>query len=378
MKNYRHVVRAITETPWAILPSTLGVILDLVEYRAEGNKLTAEEVRERVGVRAAARPQTRSGGGAVAVLPLYGVLIPRANLMSEMSGGTSLERFSTALRELANEPSVGTIVLDVDSPGGSATMVPEVAAEIRAAREQKPVIAVANALAASGAYWLASQADELIVTPSGYVGSIGVFTSHEDWSKFDEAFGVKTTLISAGKFKTEGNMFEPLSEEAAAYMQSLVDDVYALFVADVAKGRGVSASDVRNGFGQGRILSAKRAVKEGMADRVDTLEATIARLVRRPQGGQASGAGVLDLEALAARADRQRTIEVVIEGDASRLEAALEALAEEDGEPEGLAEQVPEGAEPSPAEYVEGAERLLARPAVRAAQRALATDEGGR
>ena len=90
--------------------------------------------------------------------------------------------------------------------------------------------------------------------------------------------GVKVNLISAGKYKTEGNPFEPLSEEAREQIQKRVDEYYDMFVAAVARNRSVSRSDVRGGFGQGRMVGAKEAVASGMADRVATLDETISRL----------------------------------------------------------------------------------------------------
>jgi len=125
----------------------------------------------------------------------------------------------------------------------------------------------------------------LIVTPSGEVGSIGVVAAHMDISKMAESAGLKVTLVSAGKYKTEGNQFEPLSDEARAALQVRVDDYYAMFVKAVARNRGVSPADVRNGFGEGRVVGAKQAVALGMADRVATLDETLARLgvSRMPQ-----------------------------------------------------------------------------------------------
>jgi signal peptide peptidase SppA len=276
--KYRHIVRAVAETPWAILPSTLATIVDLVQFRAEGGQLSQDEIQERIG----AGPARRGGytAGAVGVLPLYGVIMPRATLMSEISGGTSLQSFCTGLRELLANDQVGSLLIDVNSPGGSTDLIAETAAEIRAARGSKPIVAIANTTAASAAYWLASQADELVVTPSGSVGSIGVFGVHEDWSKFEESLGVKTTLISAGKYKTELNPHEPLTAEARQAAQGRVDEFYAMFVADVAKGRGASPDDVRGGFGEGRMVLAKSAVKAGMADRVATFDDTVTRLAR--------------------------------------------------------------------------------------------------
>lgn len=276
--KYPQIVRAVTETPWAILPATLTAIVDLIALRVRGDRLSEEEVQARIGAGPPRKDLQRAG--AVAVIPIYGVITPKADVFSQMSGGTSVDRIQTMFRDAMGDSSVQALVLDVDSPGGQVDLIPELAAEMRAARGTKPVVAVANTLAASAAYWLAAQADEVVVTPSGSVGSVGVFAAHDDISAMQEKLGVKTTLISAGKFKTEGNPFQPLDAEALAHIQSLVDEAYGMFVNDLAKGRRVSVDTVRQGFGQGRVLRAKNALEAGMIDRIDTLEATVKRFTR--------------------------------------------------------------------------------------------------
>ena len=196
-------------------------------------------------------------------------------MLSAISGGTSTEQLGREIDSMAANPQVASIVLDVSSPGGSVAGVQEVGAKVREAAKQKPVIAVANAMAASAAYWIASQASEIVVTPSGQVGSIGVLMMHQDISRAADAEGITTTFIHAGKFKVEGNEFEPLESEARATLQAMVDSYYSDFVTAVAKGRGVGVADVREGFGQGRMVRAKQAVEARMADRVATLEDVI-------------------------------------------------------------------------------------------------------
>jgi signal peptide peptidase SppA len=275
--RYPHVQRLIFETPWAIEPLVLQAIREMIVLRADGGGFTPEEIQARIGPGPARRD--RQNAGSVSVLPLHGVITPKADLMTEMSGGTSVDRFRADLLSAVDDKDVSAIVLDVSSPGGMTDMIPELAADIREARGRKPIVAVANTKAASAAYWLASQADEIIVTPSGSVGSVGVFAAHDDLSGAMEKAGVKTTLVSAGKDKTLGNPYEPLSEDARAMIQEHVDEMYQMFTADVAKGRRVPVADVRGGFGEGRMLTAKNAVKAGMADSVATLQATVDRFV---------------------------------------------------------------------------------------------------
>lgn len=279
--KYSRIIRAVRETPWAIIPARLIDIMDVLAFHAKGGSLTADEIRQYIGVnekRAGPRAEQTTGG--VAVLSLRGIISHRIEQTQDISGpgGTSTEGFRDRFRGALNNKDVSGIVVDVDSPGGSVDGVPELAAEIHAARGRKPVLAVANTLAASAAYWIATAADELSVTPSGEVGSVGVFAAHDDLSTAAALSGVKRTYISAGKYKTEGNPFEPLSTEARAAIQKRVDEVYDDFVRQLAIHRGVAQKTVREGFGEGRVVGANEAVTLGMADRVETLEQGIERM----------------------------------------------------------------------------------------------------
>jgi signal peptide peptidase SppA len=274
MNKYQHIRSEFYGKPWAILPEKMHQIDALIRFAAAGNKLTEEEIRERIS----AGPRvTAKTPGNVAFISIYGVISHRVNMMSNISGGTSIEKLTSSFRSALNDPSVKAIVFDIDSPGGSVDGVPELADEIYTARGQKPTVAVANTMAASAAYWLGCAAGEFVVAPSAVVGSVGVFVEHEDLSAANEKEGVKYTTISAGQYKTELNANAPLSEEARNAMQGMVNSFYDMFTKDVARGRGVAQSAVTGGFGQGRLVMASLAVKQGMADSVATLDQTLAR-----------------------------------------------------------------------------------------------------
>lgn len=277
-RRYTQVTKAIYERPWAITPRMLAVLEEIVRLRAAGTPLTADEIETRVG---AAQNGPRRGGlraQGVAVIPIYGVIAPKTNLMSEMSGATTVEGLLRNFRAALADPDVGAIVFDVDSPGGSVESVTEAANEIRAARGVKPMVAVSNTTMASAAYWLASAADEVVASPSSVTGSIGIIGVHVDVSAQDEMLGEKYTLITAGEGKADGNEHEPLSDEARADMQAMADDFYALFTADIAKARGVTKAKIVNDW-QAQVFTARKAVEAGIADRVDTLDATVRRMV---------------------------------------------------------------------------------------------------
>jgi signal peptide peptidase SppA len=308
---------------WALKPEVLFGLLRARDrafaYEASDFALDTESVESR-------RNAAPRRSGATAILPLKGVLRPQPSLFEMlfgMSSGGGLLGFRSSLATVMADPEVSSIVLDIDSPGGLVDLIPETAAMVREARKTKNVVAVANTLAASAAYWIASQANEVVVTPSGEVGSIGVFVEHTDISKGLEQQGVKPTLVSAGKYKVEGNPYEPLDEEARAALQQDVNDYYNLFTKDVAKGRGVNVSDVKSGFGEGRSLPALRAEKEGLVDRVDTLEATVARVTRgsgasrQPAEQQQGALGVEDdvLELSAEEKERLKSLHYSLIGN---------------------------------------------------------------
>lgn len=286
-RRYERVVAAAIEKPWAILPAKLALLAEVLALRLDGQRFSDDEILERVG----AKPK-RNGGqstGSVAVIPVYGTIVPRGASFSDISmgQGTSLEQLIGEVNTAAADGNVSAILLDIDSPGGQVDMVPEAAAALRSARAKKPLVAVANTMAASAAYWLFSQAREGVITPSGEVGSIGVFAVHSDLSKQLEMLGISPTIIKAGKYKAELSPFQPLTEEARAYAQQGVDTFYSMFTRDVAAGRGANVNDVRAGFGEGRMVTAQQAVAQGMADKVDTFDNTLARLMSG--GGVAGG-----------------------------------------------------------------------------------------
>jgi signal peptide peptidase SppA len=271
-------------SPWAIRRELLPAIAAIATGRTADRNL--EALKEPDAEAALGGPAMQQ---SVAVISLRGVIMPGGSLLSVLFGG-GLNVFRRQLREAVNSDEVGAIVLDVNSPGGSIALITETAADIRAAAEQKKVVAVANTTAASAAYWLASQASELVATPSARIGSVGVYMLHEDWSGYNERVGIDPTYIYAGKYKVDGNPDEPLSESAKEEFQARVDEGLDEFAADVAKGRGVTPAVVKGErFGQGRLLGAKDAVKQGMADRVETLEEAVGKLARggrRATGGR--------------------------------------------------------------------------------------------
>jgi signal peptide peptidase SppA len=247
------------------------------------------------GLEARSSKRVAAGAPAIAVLPLVGVVSQRGDMCT-----ASTSEFAQLVTEAVADPAIKALVLEIDSPGGEVAGTDEAASVVRAARASKPVVAIANSLAASAAYWIASQATEVMVTPSGEVGSIGVYGVHEDLSGALDQAGVKVSFISAGEGKTDGNPYEPLSDQARTDQQARVNDVYGMFCSAVAKGRGVGVEVVRTQW-KAKVYGARQAVEMGLANSVGTLDDAIRRaasLSRR----QAPAAA--EAEAIRIRRDR--------------------------------------------------------------------------
>lgn len=275
--KFENLLAAFEAEPWAIQREKLGFLADILVARAAGEKLFSSEFA--AAVSDARAKEIAETDGKVAVIPVYGVLANKMDAFSAMSGGTSYAGIKRQLHSALANQDVKAVVFDIDSPGGSVPGTEELGNEIRSLRGgDKPIIAQVNSLAASAAYWIASSADEIVVTPSGRAGSIGVYTAHDDVSAALEKRGIKRTYISAGKHKVEGNETEPLGKDTLAHIQDGVDYSYQRFLAAVADGRGTTVGKVEDGYGQGRTFYASALMDRGMVDRVATLDQTLERL----------------------------------------------------------------------------------------------------
>lgn len=288
------VLQAAAGGVWLIEPTKAAQIVSVLALRASGQSAEWDEEPREAQYAGDPVPGNR---GPVHVLRLHGSIMPRGGMMARMSGGASMAEFQKAFRQAAEDTTAQAIVIDVDSPGGMVDLVPETAAMIHAARRaDRPIIAVANTLAASAAYWIASAADEIVVTPSGLVGSIGVMTMRDKMAKALEQAGIERTMFYEGPRKAESHPFGPaLDDEARAAIQKEVQYVYNQFTADVAKFRGVPVATVRADpesaeahFGGGRAYHARDAVRLGMADRIATFDETLMRAAQGRRSRRAS------------------------------------------------------------------------------------------
>ncbi|MDC6292735.1 S49 family peptidase [Ralstonia pseudosolanacearum] len=212
----------------------------------------------------------------IAVIPIHGTLVRRTVGLEAESGLASYTAIGEQLDAALADPGIAAILLDVDSPGGESGGVFDLADRIRAAAAIKPVWAVANDMAFSAAYALACAASRVFVSRTGGVGSIGVIAMHVDQSVKDAKDGVRYTAVFAGARKNDLNPHEPITDEAQAQLQAEVSRVYGLFVATVARYRGITAEAAS--ATEAGLFFGQDAVTAGLADAVGTFDDALAQL----------------------------------------------------------------------------------------------------
>jgi capsid assembly protease len=216
-------------------------------------------------------------GNMLAVVPLWGVLSPSGY------GGTSLDEFTRTIRMLDANTNVSDIVLNITSPGGTVVGTPEAADAVRRVRDngQTRITAVANGMMASAATWIGTAASEVVVTPSGEAGSIGVISMYANASKYYEAMGVEIDVMRVPEKKARFSGVEPMTDEMRQLVELRIGQSYERFKRAMADNRSVRIDQVESKFGGGEMLSAVEAKESGLVDRIATLDDTIARLAKR-------------------------------------------------------------------------------------------------
>ena len=267
-----HIASRVLDTPLVIGQAKLEAILAVIGPRI-GVEAPAPAVMNGDGRRRGANLVTPEG---IAVIPVFGTLVKRAGAIEAASGLTSYGHLEDRIMDAATDPAVRAVLLDIDSPGGEAAGVFDLSDLVYEARSLKPVWAVADEEAFSGAYAIASAAERLIVPRTGGLGSIGVVAVHVDRSARDAMEGFRTTTVYAGAAKNDFNPHETLKDGARRTLQAEVDRVYQLFVDTVARNRGLTADAVR--ATEARLFFGEDAVRAGLADEVGTLRDALAAL----------------------------------------------------------------------------------------------------
>ena len=267
---YELILSRFYSTPLALELNSYLSLERILLARAQGQRISAEEAEAWKAAQPYGAKAQPAGGQAI--IGLYGPIVGRPSGMEAMSGMTSVHDFARLVRAAADDRSVESIYLDIDSPGGEASAVDDPIDAIQYAKRLKPVIAVTQGMMASAAYWIGSAASKVYATPNAMVGSIGVIYTHVDWSKANEDEGLKVTHLVVGNKKAFGNPDEPLSPEARAELMRVATDYYDAFVGAVAEHRNRSAAHVKAEWADGRVETGRVAKQLGMIDDLMTLE----------------------------------------------------------------------------------------------------------
>lgn len=265
------VLARLYSEPWAIEAGALSTITRIVSRAGDGPDVLAALLgRPLEGSR---RSMVTSDG--VAVIPVFGPIVPRADMMQDISGAVSLASFTKDLDTALADDSVSAILLEIDSPGGVAAGLHDVSVMVRAASARKPLEVFASGMMASAAYWLGSAASRITVAADVLVGSIGVVGAVQVQIEADQAGRMTTEIVSSS---APNKRPDPRTDEGRAALQGHIDAMEAVFLADVAGNRDVSVEFVKSEFGAGGLFVGAQAVAAGMADAVGTFEEVAARL----------------------------------------------------------------------------------------------------
>lgn len=257
----------ISGEPWAITESALQTILEIAARENESPQAVAAKLGR--NLQNTYSVMERDG---VAIIPVTGPLFRYANLFTAISGASSYELIARDFTTALENPQIKGIILDIDSPGGEVNGVSELSNMVYAARGKKPLVAYASGDAASGAYWIASAADEIVVSETSALGSIGVVGVYRGKSGKQ---GEDVEIVSS---QSPHKRLDPQTDEGRARLQARIDSMANVFIGAIARNRDVAGEIVQTHYGGGDVMIGSRAVEAGLADRVGSLEQLIQEL----------------------------------------------------------------------------------------------------
>ncbi|HJV75351.1 MAG TPA: S49 family peptidase [Noviherbaspirillum sp.] len=276
-------MRALLSEPWAIDPGYLPLLAAIAQRNHSAPELEAAAGWAKRDYQMMAGPSAIKLDGSyrsfvsegVAIIPVTGPIFPRANLMTEMSGATSCAMIQNDLAVAANSEDVGAILMMFDTPGGAVSGVNATADMMDQMSKKKKMASFVTGTAASAGYWLASQTGEIVLERTGIVGSIGVVVTVPKQVQADSNGYVEFEIVSSNAANKRP---DPSTEDGQAEVRATLDAIEREFIADVARGMGVSTETVIEKFGQGGIKVGADAIKAGMAHRIDSYGATLKRM----------------------------------------------------------------------------------------------------
>jgi protease-4 len=249
------------------------------------------------------RPASFAIGDKIGVIEVYGVIADSRQIIEQ-------------LHDFRDNDNIKALVLRIDSPGGGVGPSQEIYDEVKAVDLVKPVVVSMGSVAASGGYYIAVPAREIIANPGTIIGSIGVIMEFTNFQELLEKIGLNSVIVKSGQYKDIGSPTREMTAAEREILQDLIDDVHSQFVSSVADGRNMDEEAVR-AIADGRIFSGRMAMGMGLVDGMGNLEVAIRR---------AAELGGVDGEpnVVYPPGKKPRFIDLFIEETLNRLQFALQ------------------------------------------------------
>lgn len=269
----------VLNSPWAIDPGVLEQIQAIYTAHLRGEHADIAAIEARLGRTLANEQKAYSiEPGGVGLLKAQGIMAPRANMFTQVSGGVSTRMLASQLAAMEADPQVKSALLAVDSPGGNVLGVPAAVDALRSLSAAKPTVTVGEGQMASAMYWLASASNNVFIEgETDMVGSLGV-VMRLGWDKPKD----NQVELVRGKYKRASVDGKAPSDHILAQANEQLDYLYGLLIDAVAQNRGVSASTVLDKMADGRVFVGRQAVDAGLVDGFSTVDAMLARLATNP------------------------------------------------------------------------------------------------
>lgn len=206
--------------------------------------------------------------GYVAVVRIDGAIYggPGSEDLWNGGSGAASEDIMRQLEQARKDPEAKSILIRINSPGGSTGATQEIAEEMDKIRSSgKPMVISMGDMCASAGYWLASKGNYIFASPATITGSIGVYMDYNNVEELMDKLGIHNEKIKSGAHKDILSMSRPMTDEERQMLQAMVDDIYNQFVQTVADGRGLPEDKVKS-IADGRILTGKQAEDLGLVD----------------------------------------------------------------------------------------------------------------
>ena len=223
---------------------------------------------------ASLKPAPSNAKERIAVMYAEGEIMPEAADQQYNMASLITEKMARELIKLKEDKAVKAVVIRVNSPGGSAYVSDQIWKQVKALKEEKPVVVSMGNVAASGGYYISCAANQIVAEPNTLTGSIGVFGMFPNMTGLFEKLDVTSDVVKTHTFSDMGNIARPMTEAEKALVQGAIERNYRTFLARCAEGRGMSVEAI-DAIGQGRVWTGEQALANGLVDRLGDLDTAI-------------------------------------------------------------------------------------------------------